>query len=255
MEVIPLLVFLSIVLLGSFVQAVAGFAMGLIIVAVVGGLRLIDLPTLAAVVSLTTILNVLIALWGQVRHIHRRVFTWLALGQLPAIFVGLQFMLWLEAELILVLELLLGLFITAGGLSMFLKPQPWREVSSPMVSWSVGVVGGLVGGMFSASGPVLGWFGYNQPLPLAAIRATLLACFVMTTGTRSILVGIDGGLTPTVWSYALWAVPVVVVGTWVGRRAAPRLDDSLIRRGAYILLLVMGVWIVARSGLAAFSGS
>ena len=44
------------VLVGSYVQAVAGFAMGLIIVAVVGGLRLLDVPTLSAVISLPSTL-------------------------------------------------------------------------------------------------------------------------------------------------------------------------------------------------------
>ena len=49
MDVPALIIFLLITLLGSYIQAVAGFAMGMLIVAVAGGLRLLEIETLAAV--------------------------------------------------------------------------------------------------------------------------------------------------------------------------------------------------------------
>ena len=232
------------VLVGSYVQAVAGFAMGLIIVAVVGGLRLLDVPTLSAVISLLTILNVFLALRGQTHFVHRGLFKWLALGQVPAIYLGFLLMTWLDGNTRWVLELCLGVFVTVGGLSMSLKPHPWARVSAPFATWLAGVSGGLVGGMFSASGPVLGWFGYSQPLPLAAIRATLLACFVLTTSTRTVFVGVHGGLTREVLGYALAGLPVVVAGTWLGRNFAPPVTEDAIKRMAYVLLLVMGLWML-----------
>ena len=244
MELTSILLFAAIVFIGSYVQAVAGFAMGMIIVAVAGGLRLMDVPTLTAVVSLMTMLNVYIALRGQTHEINRHLFTWLALGQVPAIFFGFQVMQWLDGNTRWLLELALGLFILIGGLSMFLRPHPWPRVTSRLGTWGVGLTGGLVGGKFSASGPVLGWFGYNQPLPLAAIRATLLACFALTTGTRTIVVGITGGLTETVFTYALAGLPIVVVGTWLGRHLPPPVTEQSIKRFAYWLLIFMGVWIL-----------
>lgn len=218
--------------------------MAMIIVAIGGGLRLMDVPTLAAVVSLMTIVNVSLSLRGHLQHVHRRIFIMLGIGQVPAIFAGLQLMLWLDGSTRWVLELCLGLFITLGGLSMFLRPHPWSRVSGPWVGWLVGTTGGLVGGMFSASGPVLGWFAYNQPLPIATIRATLLASFMLTTATRTVLVGATGGMTETVMLYAAGGIPAVVLGTWVGRNFAPAVDESVIKRGAYLLLLTMGIWIL-----------
>jgi len=244
MEFLSWLGFLLAVFVGSYVQSVAGFAMGMIIVAVAGGLRLLDVPTLTAVISLLTILNVCLALRGQTHFVHKQLFTWLALGQVPAIYFGLHLMTWLDGNTRWILELCLGVFITVGGLSMSLKPHPWPHVSGPMGTWLTGVSGGLVGGMFSASGPVLGWFGYSQPLKLATIRATLLACFVLTTGTRTLLVGVDGGLTDRVLGFAAAGLPVVFLGTWLGRNFAPPVSEETIKRGAYLLLLTMGVWIL-----------
>jgi uncharacterized membrane protein YfcA len=249
MDLWSVCVFLFVVFIGSYVQAVAGFAMGMIIVAVVGGFRLLDVPTLAAVVSLLSILNVALALRGQTAFVHRRLFVWLGLGQVPAIFVGFEVMHWLDGNTRWILEVCLGVFITAGGLSMFLRPHPWRRVASPLAAWLTGFTGGLVGGMFSASGPVLGWFGYSQPLALQVIRATLLACFMLTTATRTVLVGIDGGLTALVLTSAVIGLPVVGIGTYLGRNFAPPVSEDAIKRGASLLLLVMGVWILLSAWL------
>lgn len=244
MEPTSILLFAFIVFVGSYVQAVAGFAMGMILVAVIGGLRLMDVPTLTAVVSLMTMLNVYIALRGQTHLIHKDLFTWLALGQVPAIFFGFQLMHWLDGNTRWLLELSLGLFITLGGLSMYLRPHPWPRVTPRLGTLCVGITGGLVGGMFSASGPVLGWFGYNQPLGVPVIRATLLACFALTTGTRTLFVGATGGLTESVLLYALAGLPIVAAGTWLGRHVPPPVTEEAIKKFAYWLLIVMGVWIL-----------
>ena len=247
MSLTAFVLFLAIVFVGSYVQSVTGFAMGMIIVALVGGLRLLDIPTLAATVSLLTIINVLIALRGHWHEIHRHLITWIALGQVPAIFVGFMLLQYLDAQWKPVLELILGAFITAGGLSMLIKPHPWPQVTGRLGTWATGVMGGIVGGLFSASGPVLGWFGYNQPLPVAAIRATLLACFVLTTSTRTVFVVGHGDMTQEILLMAGAGLPVVLIGTLLGRYYPPSTDPEGLKRLAYGLLLTSGLWVLGRA--------
>ena len=250
MDLSALVVFGAVVFLGSYVQAVTGFAMGMLIVAVAGGLRLLSIPDLAATTSLLTIINVVLAVWGQTRHVYRPIFIWLALGQIPAILVGFLIMDWMDGRFTWLLEMLLGGFILAGAISMWIKPHPWTRVASPSQSFATGVAGGILGGMFSASGPILGWFFYNQPLALASIRATLLSCFVLTTTARTVIVGVDGGLTSIVMSYAAIGLPLVILGTWLGRSLPPPLSEAQIKRMANLILLLMGAWIIVRSVLA-----
>ena len=69
MDAAALIIFLLITLLGSYIQAVAGFAMGMLIVAVAGGLRLIEIETLAAVVSILSLTNAALSLWLSLIHI------------------------------------------------------------------------------------------------------------------------------------------------------------------------------------------
>ena len=251
-DVPALIIFLLISLLGSYIQAVAGFAMGMLIVAVAGGLRLVEIETLAAVVSILSLTNSALSLWGQTQHVHWRLFVWLAAGQLPALVLGLYFLDHLGANSRWLLELCLGLFLTMGALGMLLKPKPLQHVSPSWVAWLTGLCGGTLGGMFSASGPVLGLFGFSQPLPLNVIRATLLSSFLLVTSSRTLMVGWRGELTEPVLLIVAMALPVVLIGTWWGRIFAPPVSDAALKRAAFWLILVMGVWV---GGTAVMSGT
>ena len=80
MEPLTLLFLLMAVLFGSYIQTVTGFAMGMIIVATVGGLGLLQLSVLAILVSLLTSVNSLLSLRGNWSHVDIRFFLLLALG-------------------------------------------------------------------------------------------------------------------------------------------------------------------------------
>ncbi len=240
---LPLLIILLVLLFGSYVQAVAGFALGMIAVAIIGGLRLLDIPTLAAMVSFLSMLNAGLSLRGSSQHIHRGLLSWLGLGILPGLLLGYWLMVYLNDSALWLLELCLGVFITVGGLSMSIRPQSWQQESGAPLTWSMGVIGGVLGGLFSASGPLLGWFAYSQPLALAVIRATLLSYFFLTTGVRTVIVFFDGSLTPSVLLYAGLGAPAVILGAWLGRRFPPVVSEQTLKRGVFMLLLLMGIWI------------
>jgi uncharacterized membrane protein YfcA len=223
--------------------------MGMIVIAVVGASSLVPLPVLTATASLITIVNVVLALRGNLGHVQRRVFLWLAVGQVPAIWIGVGLLSVLDTNAEQLLELLLGSFITLGSLSMMLRPRPLARVSSAPVCTAVGLAGGLIGGLFSASGPVIGYFNYRQPLPVASIRATLLCSFALTTVTRTVVVGAQGGLTPEVGWLAAFALPLVIGGTWLGREVPPPVSDETLKRMAFGLLLLLGLWILVGAWL------
>jgi uncharacterized membrane protein YfcA len=191
--------------------------------------------------------NILLALRGHVRHVERRLLFWIALGLPVAVWSGVRALEILDRRLAWLLELLLGSFIVLGSLSMMLRPQPRALLSRPWACLAAGCAGGLLGGLFSASGPVMGWFVYRQPLAVVEIRNTLLAVFALTTSLRLGVVGLSGGLTVEVWLVALLGLPLVLLGTWLGRSFAPPLSDVALKRVAFGLLLLMGSWMVARS--------
>ena len=250
MDAWTLTVFLVGVLLGSYVQSVTGFAMGMILIALVTSTQTLGVPVAAAVVSLLSLVNVLMAIRGHVRAIERRLFIGLAVGQLPAIWVGVWLLDRLHGNERWLLELALGAFIVFGSLSMLIRPRPRRDVSPPLACVGARLAAGLFGGLFSASGPIMGWFTYRQPLGVNVIRATLLGSFILTTSVRTAIVGVQGALTAEVWILAAVGMPGVVFGTWAGGRFRPPLSDSGMKRLAFGLLLSLGAWILVRAALS-----
>jgi uncharacterized protein len=247
-----MIVFLVVTALGSYVQAVAGFAMGMIIVAVmIGGGGAVSVPVIAAVVSLLSLVNILLALKGHGHHLVRHLFGWTVAGLIPAVALGVWLLTWLDARVQWAVELLLGIFIIAGSLSMLIRPQPLSRLSPPWACLTAGFSGGILAGLFSASGPVLGWFNYRQPLTVLEIRTTLLAGFALTTSLRTVVVGSVGGLTAEVWVMFAIGLPLVLLGTWAGRSLPPPISEAALKRLAFTLMLVMGCWSVARALLAA----
>ena len=57
------------------------------------------------------------------------------------------------------------------------------------------------------------------------------------------MVGWRGELTEAVLGVALLALPVVLVGTWFGHVLAPPVSDAALKRAAFWLILVMGIWV------------
>ncbi|TDJ39086.1 MAG: hypothetical protein E2O54_11555 [Gammaproteobacteria bacterium] len=122
-------VFLTVVLIGSYVQAVAGFAMAMLIIAVVTVGGLFDIVTITAVVSLVSFANIALSLHGHYHLVHGGVLRALCIGQLPALLAGFWLLERMSGAALSLLELLLGVFIVAGSLSMMLRPQPRATVS------------------------------------------------------------------------------------------------------------------------------
>jgi uncharacterized membrane protein YfcA len=179
----------------------------------------------------------------------------MAAGLLPAVAGGVWLLEHLDATAAWMLELLLGTFIVLGSLSMMVRPQPRKTVSSAVACLLAGLAGGTLGGMFSASGPVVGWFTYRQPLGVAQIRATLLACFALTTIARTLVVARGGGLTASVWLMFAAGLPVVLLGTWAGRSFPPAVSEEALKRLAFGLPLIMGTWTILRVLLGRLAGA
>jgi uncharacterized membrane protein YfcA len=245
-----LALFLTIVLVGSYVQAVAGFAMGLLIIAVCASSGLYDLEVVAATVSLLSLVNILLSLRGHYHLVQGQTLKLLAMGQVPAIGVGIWLLGELNANAAAWLELLLAAFLILGSSAMMFKPAPRRTLSGSAATLTAGLAGGLLGGLFAASGPVMGWFCYRQPLAVTEIRATLLGCFAITTIARTMMVGASGGLTEEVSLMAGAGLPLVLLGTWFGRRYPPAFGEATMRRLAFGMLLAMGLWIALSAARA-----
>jgi uncharacterized membrane protein YfcA len=244
-----ILLFLAAVLVGGYVQTVAGFGLGMVTISVTVAAGGFDLRVVAAVLSLLSFVNLTMSLRGHVHRVHRHVLVWIVAGQVPGTVAGVWLLEVLSARAYVLLELLVGLFIVAGAASMLVTARRRAAVSRSPACWTAGFSGGIIGGLFSSSAPVIGWFGYTQPLPVLEIRATMLACFIAASATRIVTVGAIGGLVRPVWVLFALSLPVVIGVTAIGRRHAIRFPPAVVRRSVMVFLLLVGSSILVRAAL------
>ena len=150
----------------------------------------------------------------------------------------------LESNEVWILKVILGSFLVLGGLLSFINPRPLKRISGRLTVFIAGILGGTLGGLFSASGPVLGLFAYSQPMPLAQIRATLLASFLFTTTARTAVVSFQGSIKPEILMLFFLALPIVLLGTFLGKKILPPVSESTTRRFAFSIILMIGFWTV-----------
>lgn len=123
-EVWPVSVFSTAVFLGSYVQGITGFALGIVIMAIVAAAHVFVVSVVAAVISFLAFVNVGVAIYGCARDIDWRLWISLSVGQLTAIGAGVWLLHQLSINAANVLCLILGVCIVGGSASMVLRPKP-----------------------------------------------------------------------------------------------------------------------------------
>lgn len=242
-----IVIFWAIAALAAWVQTLTGFALGLILMGATGLLGLMPLPQAAAVTSVLVIINGAQVLWHGWRDLDRRVLALLMIGAMPALAGGYWLLEWMAGQALEALRLTLGAVVAIAAVQLSLRPRHRATLSGAPAFVLAGVAGGLMGGMFATSGPPVIWQLYRQPMPLAAVRVTLVGLFFVTQIFRLGLVAATTGIGAPIVMSAAGAAPAVILGTWAARRFPPPVAALTVRRLALGLLLLSGVAMVATS--------
>lgn len=240
-----LLPFLVIAAVAGYFQTVTGFGLGMIVMGATSGLDVAPVASVAAVVSLMTLANSAVALPGKLKHLDWRVTAATIAGILPAIVVGVLLLDYLSGSAASVVRIALGLVVIYGGVSLVLRPRQRDTLSSRGSFFVSGVLSGLFGGLFGIAGPPVIYQCYRQPMPLVAIRNMLILLFAATSGMRTLFVALRGQLDAEILFLTAWAIPLVALATYAGRRWPPPLSVLAMRRLAFVTLVAIGGGLIA----------
>lgn len=244
MDIAVFAALLAIFFLGSYIQTVTGFAFGLIVMGLTSVLGLVSLPFAAFVTSLLSLLNTSIALRGHTRLVHRPALAAMLGTAVPLTWVGLWLLERFSDDNVSTLKVVLGSVIIISCLMMMFRPKPKARMSNPGSFAVVGTLAGLIGGLFSTYGPPLAYLMYRQPLPLLEIRLTLLMTFAVTSVVRLVMAAPYMTLSPDLGLTVLLGLPVVAVGTMIGKHFGPPLPEIWMRRLAFALLVGSGASLI-----------
>ncbi|MCM2291021.1 sulfite exporter TauE/SafE family protein [Allorhizobium sp. BGMRC 0089] len=226
--------------LAAYMQTLAGFALGLIIMGAVGLTGILPLADAANLVSVLGIVNAVQVLRRGWRDIAMAQFVPIVVASLACLFVGYWLLGLMLSTSLTWLKLVLGVVIILSSLQLLMKPEPLAKLSSTASFVFFGAIAGLMSGLFSTAGPPLVYHLYRQPLKPASIRETLVAIFAINAVIRLATVAGTGNMpSPHFW-WSLLTIPVVMLFTFLAKRWPPPISPVALRRLAFVLLFLSG---------------
>jgi uncharacterized membrane protein YfcA len=229
----------------AFAEAIyvmLGFGAGLI---AVGTLALL-MPGLRDVVVLLLLVNLpaeLYVVLSSRRHISWRGVLLVYLG----IAAGIPLGSWLlsTGDLSLLLTLLGAVLVLVGGMFL-LAPERAPRTIPAWIAPPVGLMSGVLTGLFGTGGPPLIFYYRLRGLDKAAFRGNLMAIFLLMTVVRVPSYAAFGLITaPRLWS-SLAVFPAVLAGAWIGNRVHLSIEEPAFRRLVSLALVLIGLVLLAQ---------
>ncbi|TPE55370.1 sulfite exporter TauE/SafE family protein [Maribrevibacterium harenarium] len=244
------LLLLLIFAIGAVVQTTTGFAFGLVVMSGAAVFNLASIEMMAFVVSVLSFVNSSTGLIGGLwRHALWRQIGIFFIASGPAIGLGVWLLDYLGNSAIAGLQLLLGATLIAACALSWFKPAANQPLASNQAYLWCGAIAGVLGGLFSTSGPPISYLMYRQPLSLATIRATLLTIFWLTCIIRVGITGASGLITHDMWLWSAIGFPVVFITTLLIKRFPLPFAPERVRQLAMILLVLSGVSLLAKGSI------
>ena len=227
----------AILISAQVVYVMFGVGSGLI---AVGSLALV-FPELRDVVVLLLLVNLpaeLIVVWQSRRDIRWRPISLLGTGISLGIPIGALILRQGDPRVVLTI---LGGFLVVVGLVFLKLPAGGRLTPPGWLAPPVGLVSGLLTGLFGTGGPPLIIWFHLADANKAAFRGNLMTIFLLMTFVRVPSYALGGLITPAhLWS-TLLVMPAVLGGAWLGHRLHVSLSEAVFRRLVSGLLVVLGL--------------
>jgi uncharacterized protein len=239
--------FLACVAIATTAQRLTGFALALVLL---GLTSLLDLAPLSDVANVATVLslgNAAIVMRAAHKSIDWHMLRSTVWGSVVGVAAGVTLLGWLDAGLVIVLRLLLGIVIVACAITVLARRRALPQPSSRASFGGFGLLSGLLGGLFSASGPPLVYQFYRQPLDLDVLRDTLMGSLAVSSLLRLLMVVPTGQFSRHALVLSLLALPLTMAVTWWLQRHPPAWSRQTILKIVCALLLVTGAGLIGPS--------
>jgi uncharacterized membrane protein YfcA len=245
-SVAQLLLVCLVLVIAETVYVTFGFGSGLI---AVGGLAMV-VPEVLDVVVVLLLISLPCELFVVLQS--RRQIVWkgvllITIGVTAGIATGTMILRFAEPTFVLIL---LGAFLIVAGSAFLLIPAR-RSFDIPVwVGPPVGLVSGVLTGMFGTGGPPLIFYYQLGGVDKAIFRGNLMTIFLLMTLLRVPSYAVAGFITSDrLWS-ALVVMPAVILGIWLGNRIHLQLDEATFRRMVSVALVIIGGVLLVQRILA-----
>ena len=230
------LFFVGIIFVASILQTSTGFGFSIMATPF---LLMIFMPNEA--IQINIVLSLIISaslIWNIRRDIEVSLLKRVVLGSVVGVPFGVVILLTMNMD---ALKLGLGILLLVLTLLLMcnfkIKPTPFRDY----------VIGGLSGVLTTSigmPGPPLLLYFTGTDTEKKKLRATTLAFYLFIYGISLISQIAFTGTNPIVWESSLYAIPIVVIGLFIGQMVFRRLNQQIFRVFTNILLIGTGAYLI-----------
>jgi uncharacterized membrane protein YfcA len=225
----------------AFVAGLAGFAFGLVAMAI--WLHLLTPTQTAILITGYALIVQGYAVWKLRGAIKPRRLLPLVLGGLIGIPLGVELLRLVPAA---PMRTGIGVFLIAFSLYNLFKPAiPPIKGERPLADGGIGVLSGIIGGATGLATILPTIWSTLRGWPKDEQRAVFQPVGVALFIAAAIWLGGTGTVDGTSLRLFLIGLPGVLLGTWLGLKLYGRLDEAAFRRVVLIVLLASGVALVA----------
>lgn len=233
---------LAIFLVSSFIRSSLGFGDALVAMPMLAFLIGVRTATpLVGLVATTTAVIILLNNWKQAdlrstRH--------LIAASLVGIPFGLVFLKQVPDD---IMKCVLGLIIGLYGAFNLIKPQLTAFRIPLSITYLFGFAGGVLGGAYNTNGPPVVIYGHLRGWPPGRFRATLQGYFFPTGLLIISGHGLAGLWTSEVILLYFFALPVVLLGIFLGGAANKKMPRRRFAGFINAAMVIMGLLLLLRS--------
>lgn len=230
-----------------YAQSTTGFALALILLGLVGLIDLVPLPDAANAVTVLIIVNALTFFYSRRTLRVERVILSAVGTTLIGVFAGMAILTFLATHEYQLLKFILGLSIVACAFLLWRASNPYRTTSSAGYFSVIGLISGVLGGMFAAPGPPLVYAVYRQPWPIERIQESLIFCFAVGAVLRLVIVILNGDFSRLAVMLTLEAVPITLIVTAFSASRPLPVSGAIVKNLVSILLVGSGLGMLFSS--------
>jgi uncharacterized membrane protein YfcA len=194
----------------------------------------IDVKTATPLLGAVSFIVSIVALAQSWRQVQLSSATWLILGALPGIPVGVAALLLLNPRYVLgALAVLLTLLSLRGLLGI-----PLPQTKNDRLGLVFGFIGGILGGAFNLIGIPVAVFGAMRGWSPAEFRTTLTGFFLVTGFVSLVGYGAAGLMDATFFQLTVLSLVPAFLGDALGKRIGHQMSRQTFERWIWSLILL-----------------
>lgn len=228
-----------IIFVAYFVRSVCGFGGSLVSLPVL--ILFMDLPDIVALMTLLTLATSMIVVTKSIKKADKKTVFALMIGSAPATLLGVYLLNSLEP---IILLRILGVVLILFAWNFVREESIFRFKPNKVNGTIAGFISGLMGGMFSTSGPPAVAYMTVVFRNAKKIRASLLLYFLLLNLVKTGGLLFASNIQKENLLLFLYMVPPMLIASELGHHAHLKIPEKGLKYSIALLMVVSGVSLI-----------